>query len=303
MLSQSRNTTSFKIPGKPDPDIRLNNLSVGPGYLHTMQIPVLLGRDLEDRDFGRSAGSAVVNEFVARKWFGQESPVGRHILLGGPKDAIDLEIVGVAKTTPFSSIKEDAPPLAYVIFNHNPRQVLGNMVFTLRAGGDPLALAAEVRQVVREADARIPISSFNTQSRQIDQTIGQERTFATLCTCFALLAVAIAGVGLYGMMAYSVARRTNEIGIRMALGARRGKLVWMVLREVFAMAVAGLAVGLAAALVTTKFLESFLFQMKPNDPRALIAAAAILLAAALAAGYAPARRASRIDPWIALRDE
>ena len=303
MLSQSRNTSSFKIPGKPDPNVSLTVLSVGAGYLHTMQIPVLLGRDLEDRDFERNSASAVVNEMFAKKWFGQESPIGRHFQFSAAKSQLDFEIVGVAKSTPFSSIKEDVPPVAYVIYNHNPRQMLGNVVFTLRTGGDPLALAAQVRQAVREADPKIPISSFNTQARQIDQTIGQERTFAMLCTGFALLAVAIAGVGLYGMMAYSVARRTNEIGIRMALGAQRGKLVWMVLREVSGMALAGLAIGLAAALVTTKFVQSFLFQMKPNDPAALVAASAILLAAAMAAGYAPARRASKIDPWIALRDE
>ena len=303
MLSQSRNTSSFKIPGKPDPNVSLTVLSVGAGYLHTMQIPVLLGRDLEDRDFERNSASAVVNEMFAKKWFGQESPIGRHFQFSAAKSQLDFEIVGVAKSTPFSSIKEDVPPVAYVIYNHNPRQMLGNVVFTLRTGGDPLALAAQVRQAVREADPKIPISSFNTQARQIDQTIGQERTFAMLCTGFALLAVAIAGVGLYGMMAYSVARRTNEIGIRMALGAQRGKLLWMVLREVSGMALAGLAIGLAAALATTKFVQSFLFQMKPNDPAALVAASAILLAAALAAGYAPARRASKIDPWIALRDE
>jgi len=303
MLSQSRNTSSFKIPGKPDPNVSLTVLSVGAGYLHTMQIPVLLGRDLEDRDFERNSASAVVNEMFAKKWFGQESPIGRHFQFSAAKSQLDFEIVGVAKSTPFSSIKEDVPPVAYVIYNHNPRQMLGNVVFTLRTGGDPLALAAQVRQAVREADPKIPISSFNTQARQIDQTIGQERTFAMLCTGFALLAVAIAGVGLYGMMAYSVARRTNEIGIRMALGAQRGKLLWMVLREVSGMALAGLAIGLAAALATTKFVQSFLFQMKPNDPAALVAASAILLAAAMAAGYAPARRASKIDPWIALRDE
>jgi len=303
MLSQSRNTSSFKIPGKPDPNVSLTVLSVGTGYLHTMQIPVLLGRDLEDRDFERNSASAVVNEMFAKKWFGQESPIGRHFQFSAAKSQLDFEIVGVAKSTPFSSIKEDVPPVAYVIYNHNPRQMLGNVVFTLRTGGDPLALAAQVRQAVREADPKIPISSFNTQARQIDQTIGQERTFAMLCTGFALLAVAIAGVGLYGMMAYSVARRTNEIGIRMALGAQRGKLLWMVLREVSGMALAGLAIGMAAALATTKFVQSFLFQMKPNDPAALVAASAILLAAAMAAGYAPARRASKIDPWIALRDE
>jgi predicted permease len=303
MLSQSRNTSSFKIPGKPDPNVSLSVLSVGPGYLHTMQIPLLLGRDLEDRDFERNSASAVVNEMFAKTWFGQESPIGQHFQFSGAKSQLDFEIVGVAKATPFSSVKEDVPPVAYVIYNHNPRQVLGNMVFTLRTGADPLALATMVRQAVRDADPKVPISSFNTQARQIDQTIGQERTFATLCTCFALLAVAIAGVGLYGMMAYSVARRTNEIGIRMALGAQRGKLLWMVLREVSGMALAGLAIGLSAALATTKFVQSFLFQMKPNDPTALVAASAVLLAAALAAGYAPARRASRIDPWIALRDE
>jgi predicted permease len=268
-----------------------------------MQIPVLLGRDLEERDFRSRGGAAVVNELFAKKWLAGENPVGAHFLTKGAKDETDFEIVGVARTTPFQSLKEDVPPVAYVMYNHNPGQVIGQMVFTLRTGGDPLALATAVRQAVREADARIPVSSFNTETRQIEQTIWQERTFATLCTSFALLAVAIAGVGLYGMMAYSVARRTNEIGIRMALGARRGTLLGMVLREVLGMTAVGLAIGLAATLATTRFLESFLFRMKPNDPLALAAAAAFLLFAALAAGYLPARRASRIDPWIALRDE
>ena len=302
MLSQSRNTTDFRIPGKPDPGISVTVLSVGPGYLGTMGIPVLLGRDLDDRDFRRSGAAAVVNELFAKRWFGAESPVGKHFLMKTNGET-DFEIVGVAETTPFHSLKDNVPPVAYVIYNHNPGQVLGQMLFTLRTAGDPMALANAVRQVVREADARVPIFSFSTEARQIDQTIWQERVFAKLCTCFALLAVAIAGVGLYGMMAYSVARRTNEIGIRMALGARRGALVGMVLREVFGITAVGLAIGLAAAFATTRFLESFLFRMKPNDPIALAGAAAFLLAAALAAGYAPARRASRIDPWIALRDE
>src|SRR5205807_6862781 len=185
----------------------------------------------------------------------------------------------------------------------NPRQALGQMVYELRAAGDPLALAANARQIVHQADARIPISNVVTQARQIDQTISQERTFATLCTCFAVLAVLIACVGLYGMMAYSVARRTNEIGIRMALGAERRRLIWMILRQVLVMAVVGLAIGLPAAFATTRFVESFLFQMKPNDPVTLTLAAVTLLGAALVAGYGPALRASSIDPWTALRDE
>ena len=166
-----------------------------------------------------------------------------------------------------------------------------------------MGLVAAAREIVRQADSRIPVTDIRTQDAVIDQTIGQERTFATLCTAFALLAVAIACVGLYGTMAYSVARRTNEIGLRMALGAERGRLIWMVLREVFVMAAVGLAIGLPAAFATTKFVKSFLFEMKPNDPWAIAAAAVVLVLAAVAAGYGPAWRASRIDPWNALRHE
>jgi ABC-type antimicrobial peptide transport system permease subunit len=156
---------------------------------------------------------------------------------------------------------------------------------------------------VRQADARVPISNLTTQARQIDQTIGQERTFATLCSCFAVLAVLIACVGLYGLMAYNVARRTNEIGIRIALGARRPRVIWMILREALAMALVGLGIGLPAALAASRFLQSFLFQMKPTDPLSLTLAASTLLAAALLAGYMPARRAAKVDPWRSLRDE
>jgi ABC-type antimicrobial peptide transport system permease subunit len=142
-----------------------------------------------------------------------------------------------------------------------------------------------------------------TRENRIDQTISQERTFAMLCGCFASLAVLIACVGLYGTMAYNVARRTNEIGIRMALGAERRRLIWMVLREVLAMAAAGLVIGLSVAVATSHALESFVFQVKTNDPMVLALAAITLLAAALLAGYGPARRASRVDPMTALRNE
>jgi ABC-type antimicrobial peptide transport system permease subunit len=180
---------------------------------------------------------------------------------------------------------------------------MGSLTFELRTAGDPMALANAAREVVRQADSRIPVTGMTTQDAVIDNTIGQERTFATLCTAFALLAVAIACVGLYGTMAYSVARRTNELGLRMALGAQRKKLIWMVLREVFVMAGVGLAIGLPIALATTKFVQSFLFEMKPNDPWAIAGAAIVLVLAAGAAGYGPAWRASRIDPWNALRHE
>lgn len=303
MVSNSVNSTNGRIPGQPVTIDNIYVLTVGPGFFSTMQIPVLLGREISERDNAMSPHAAVVNEIFARYCFGAENPIGRHFVLGGGKFATDFEIVGLAKTTRFDSLKEDIPKAVYVPYSQNPRQSLGTMVYELRVTGDPLAMAAAARRVLRDADARIPVSGIGTQSGEIAQTIGQERTFATLCTCFAVLAVAIAFVGLYGMMAYSVARRTNEIGIRMALGAERSRLMWTVLREVIAMALLGLGIGLPAALATTKFVGAYLFRMKPNDPLALSAAAAILLGAAVIAGCGPAWRASRVDPWTALRDE
>jgi ABC-type antimicrobial peptide transport system permease subunit len=149
----------------------------------------------------------------------------------------------------------------------------------------------------------VPVARFRTQQAQIDETISQERTFANLCTCFALLALIIACVGLYGTMAYAVARRTSEIGVRMALGAERRRILWMVMREVLVLTAIGLTIGALVATETSRFVASFLFGVKPNDPATYVTAILILAAAAVAAGYAPAWRASRIDPMSALRHE
>jgi ABC-type antimicrobial peptide transport system permease subunit len=180
---------------------------------------------------------------------------------------------------------------------------LGQMTYALRTEGDPLQTVSAVRQIVREADARVPITNIKTQATDIDQTINQEIVFARLCSMFAVLALVIACVGLYGTMAYSVARRTSEIGIRMALGAREGRVIWMVLREVCVLAALGLAISVPIALGTSRLIQSFLFDIEPHDPATLALAVTILLSAALLAGYGPARRASRIEPIIALRHE
>jgi ABC-type antimicrobial peptide transport system permease subunit len=156
---------------------------------------------------------------------------------------------------------------------------------------------------VREADSRIPVTNVVTQAAEIDRTISRELMFAKLCTGFAVLALLMACVGLYGTMSYSVARQTGEIGIRMALGARRGAVVWMVLRRVLLLAAAGLAISVPAALTAARLVKSFLFETRPNDPRTLALAAVVLVSAAILAGYVPARRASRIDPLAALRQE
>jgi ABC-type antimicrobial peptide transport system permease subunit len=177
------------------------------------------------------------------------------------------------------------------------------MEYELRTAGDPLRYINIVRDIVRQADARVPVSNIKTQAADIDETISQEITLARLGTAFAILALIIACVGLYGTVSYNVARRTGEIGIRMALGAQRGRLVWMVLREVLAVAAVGIAISVPIALLASRFVESFLFGLKPSEPLALLVAVAVLLAAALLAGYVPAQKASRIDPMIALRHE
>jgi ABC-type antimicrobial peptide transport system permease subunit len=178
-----------------------------------------------------------------------------------------------------------------------------DMVFELRTAGDPLTYVNAVRDIVRRADARLPVADIRTQAAEIDQSINEETTLARLCTVFALLALTIACIGLYGTVAYNVARRTSELGIRMALGAQRGRLVWLVLREVLMLAGIGIAVSVPAALAASKLVESFLFGMKRNDPWALATAVATLLAAVLVAGYLPARKASSIDPMVALRHD
>jgi predicted permease len=298
MLSGAMSIDSVQIPGVDvGKNAEASSLAVGPEFFSTMQIPILLGRGIDQRDVMGGAKAVVVNELFARTHFGTSNPLGRHILYGDRK--VDWEIVGVAKNTKYNSLKRETPRVVFVPYGPGR----GSVTYALRTAGDALALGAAVREIVHQADARIPVSGMVTQELQIERTIGQERTFATLCTCFAILAVLIACVGLYGTMAYNVARRTGEIGIRMALGAQRPRVMWMVMREVLALAAAALAIGVPAALSASKLVETFLFNIKAGDAAAIAGAAAILLVAALAAGYGPARRASRVDPMEALRHE
>jgi predicted permease len=266
-----------------------------------MQIPTVAGRGIEDRDHAGSPGAVVINEVFAKKNFGDENPLGQHVEIGWPKSR-DAVIVGVSKNARYGGLTSEIPPVIYIPYDQGyqpPRE----MTYALRTAGDPLGFASAVREIVRQADVRVPVTGVETQTAEIDQTVNQEIVFAELCSAFAILALVIACVGLYGTVSYNVARRTGEIGIRMALGARRGNVVWMVLRGVIALAAVGLSISVPAALGTSKFVESFLYGMKPNDPISLGIAIAILLAAALVAGYLPARRASRIDPMVALRHE
>jgi macrolide transport system ATP-binding/permease protein len=288
------------VNGQPTRGTRL--LLTGPGFFTTMQIPILRGREIDERDRQGTLPVAVVSDLFARKNLGDENVVGRQIKVSpGARQPLDLEIVGVAATARYGGLKREIPPVVYVAYAQF--SYVEQMTYALRTDGDPLRHVAAVRQIVHEADARVPVTNIKTQAADIDQTINQEIVFARLCSAFAILALLIACVGLYATMAYGVARRTNEIGIRMALGASQGSVIWMVLREVGVLLTIGLAISVATAIGTSRLIESFLFGMKPNDPRTLALAVAILLSAALVAGYGPARRASRVDPMIALRHE
>ncbi|MDE3164332.1 MAG: ABC transporter permease [Acidobacteriota bacterium] len=275
-------------------------LAAGPRFLTTMQIPILAGREIDERDQRGTTPVAVISEQMARTYFGNESPVGRSITLVDEKR--DLQIVGVSGNVRYGGLKdeEESPMTMFV-----PASQISpdRMTYALRTAGDPLGYVQSVREIAREADSRIPVTNVVTQAAEIDGTISREILFAKLCAGFAVLALLMACVGLYGTMSYHVARQTGEIGIRMALGAQRGAVVWMVLRRVLVLAAVGLAVSVPAALSASRLVKSFLFQTQPNDPATLVMAGAVLVGAAILAGYAPARRASRIDPLAALRQE
>ena len=289
---------SMKIGAVTIEDARA--LAAGPRFLTTMQIPILAGREIDDRDQPGSRPVAVISERLARTYFENENPVGRSITL--PDEKRDLEIVGVSANLRYGGLKneEESAVTVFVAVSQFPSD---RVTYALRAAGDPLKLVQSVHEIVREADSRIPVTNVVTQAAEIDRTISRELTFAKLCTGFALLALLTACVGLYGTMSYSVARQVGEIGIRMALGAQRGAVVWMVLRRVLLLAAAGLAVSVPAALIAFRLVKSFLFGTRPNDPATLALAGVVLLSAAILAGYLPARRASRIDPLAALRQE
>jgi predicted permease len=302
LIGEGTSATGVSVSGvTPKSSSRI--LTIGPDFFATMQIPLLLGREIDERDRPGSPMVAVVNEEFARINFGDRNPLGQHLSLPRVCPECDVEVVGVAANALYGSLKRTAPPTVYLPFAQGAWGPVGRMLYELRTTGNPLASVSAVRDLVQRSDGRLPLSDVKTQQAWIDQTINQEITFARLCSAFALLALAIACVGLYGTMSYHIARRTGEIGIRMALGAPRRRVVWMVLREVCMVAAVGLAISVPTALVASKVLESFLFGMKPNDPLALAGSVVSLVSAAILAGYVPARSASRIDPMIALRHE
>jgi predicted permease len=279
-------------------DVHVNK--VGPDFFRTMGIPVLLGRPIGPEDSATSPLVALVNQEFVGKYLNGQSPVGHRAGWVGERGK--MEIVGVVKDTRYGQLRRDPPPTVYVPYTQYP-DYLGAMHFEVRTAGDPRDSLASIRDVVRGLDKEVPIFDAKTQTEEIDEAVFQERIFAQLTSLFGVLAVLLACLGLYGLMSYSVARKRNEIGIRMALGARRAGILRGVLMEALGLVLLGLAVGVPVALGATRLISSQLYGLRPNDALTLALAILLLAAVALLAGYIPARRATKVDPVVALRYE
>jgi predicted permease len=278
----------------------LRNNIVGPDFFTAMGVPFVQGRGFGPQDTAKSQKVAVVSESMARRFFPGGSPIGRRFGIGRPDTPEDIEVIGVVKDAKYGGLKEEFRPMAFYPYAQRP-DVLGNLV--VRFSGPASGVVPQIRQVITQTNRNLPIDDVVSLSDHIGRSLVQQKLVARLASFFGLLALLLACVGLYGVMSYGVARRTNEIGIRMALGARGRSVLWLVLREALVLVVIGLGIGLVAALMVTKTAASLLYELKPNDPLTIALATVLLATVAVLAGFFPARRAARVDPMIALRDE
>jgi macrolide transport system ATP-binding/permease protein len=275
--------------------VERNLLSVGPRFFTTMRIPLLAGRAFTPADFGSEHKVAVVNRAFVQKYLEGSSPIGLH--LGASKDDPGTEIIGVAGDAKYDDLKKPVEPTEYFPLEG------GRASFEIRTAAAPEALIPVARNIVRELDSHLPPPSFKTQSGQIDRSLFRERLVAHLSSLFGLLALGLACIGLYGLLSYEVTRRTREIGIRTAMGAQQRDVLRLVVGQGIALSIVGAALGIAGALVLTRYLDSLLYGVRPSDPETFVAVALLLTLVSLAASYIPARRAMHVDPMVALRYE
>jgi len=299
-------------PDKPDDHAQPYMNMISPNYFATLGVPIVAGRDFRvtdnhevkhgPEDWNWSPTTVIINEKFAKKFFPNRNPVGMHIGFGtDPGTPTDMEIIGVVKDFKYTNLRDDIPVQAFLPYLG--QRFLGEMTFYVRTTADPNQLMSAIRSKLRDMDSNIPIYAMHTTEVQINNSLSSERMIASLSAVFGLLATLLAVIGLYGVMAYTVAQRTREVGIRMALGAARGSVIWMVMREVLVLVAIGVIAGVTAALALTRVVQSQLFGLTPHDPLTLVLAAAVLALVACAAGYVPALRASRLDPVTALRYE
>jgi predicted permease len=305
LLSGSVNSWDIYVQGRVYPtsreglDVEIYRLVVGPDFFKVMEIPLLSGRTFTEQDVDTAPKVVLVNEAAAHKFFPGNNPLGRRF---GPsaETASQLEIVGVVRDVRYSSVREPAPPTMYVPY----RQArLGNAVFEVRSAGAVQASVAAIREAIRNVDPNLPLLDVSTQLEQIERRFAQEKVFAQAYTLFGAIALLIASVGLFGLMSYSVARRTNEIGIRMALGAQQYDVLTMVMRESMLLVVAGVVIGIGAAAAASRLVDALLFGLPAIDLPTMGVAILVMLVVSALAGYLPARRAAGVDPMVALRYE
>jgi len=275
---------------------------IGPGYFSTVGIPLLRGREIGPQDSVVGPRAAVINQAFAREFFPNTDPLGKHVRDTFPGNPSEMQVVGVVADAKSNSLREPARPRIFApIFN--PVWENTAVSYEIRTAGGAESLGNALRKAVQETNPALPQIEIATMSGLVDRSLGTDRLIAMLSSCFGALALLLASIGLYGVMSYAVARRTNEIGIRMALGARRGNVLGLVLGHGSRLALLGVAIGIVGALGLTRFLSSLLFGVKPADPLTFLIVSLVLAGVALLASYLPARRATKVDPMVALRYE
>ena len=303
LLSGSVNNTSFMVQGHAntrETQNSINYLVVSPDYFATMEMPVLAGRGFSARDDAKAPLVGLINETAARTFFAAgENPIGMRFG-SSLEDAGKTEIVGILRDAKYDSVRDQAPPTAYVPYAQNPNQ--GGM-FHVRTAGDPLTAVGAIREAVRQVDSNLPMLDVSTQMEQVEKRFTQEKLFAQAYALFGGIALLLAAIGLFGLMSYSVAQRTNEIGIRMALGAQPADVARLVIGESMSLVGVGAALGIAVALAAGRLIAALLFGLPPSDIVTMATALVTLLGVSAIAGYLPARRAASIDPIVALRYE
>ena len=304
LLTDSNWGTSISIDGfvaGPDTDRGSKYNEVGPGFFRSLNVPILAGREFTASDGINAPKVAVVNEAFVRKFSPSDSVLGKRLQTGsGGKN--DIEVVGIARDTKYSQVKDPPPPLLYMPYRQD--KTLGGANFYVGVKGMPAAdIGPAVRRAVAALDPNLPVDNMITFEKQVENNVFVDRMVTTLATAFAILATLLAAVGLYGVLAYSIARRTREIGIRLAIGADPARVRAMVLQEVGVMALIGAVIGAPAAILLAKFAESQLYGIKSYDPEVVLAATALIAAVALVAGYFPARLAMAVEPQTALRHD
>jgi predicted permease len=286
---------------KPGEDMGPHFNSVSGGFFDTLGIKVIGGRTFTERDERNAPQVAIVNQSFARRYFGDRSPLGRRFGVGGdPGTPTNIEIVGVVADHRYESLRDEIPREVYLC--ELQRDAFGKSIY-IRTTARPENAFPALRAAVRELDANLPLVNMKTMDRQLDESLVTERLVATLSAVFGALATLLAVIGLYGVMSFMVARRAREIGIRMAIGAAAADVVWLVMREVLVLALAGVAIGLPAAVALARLVRSQLYGVEPADPISIGLATLLLFSVAAAAGYMPARRAAAYDPVRVLRGD